>query len=67
MEKIDTAQAKAAVLTEALPYVQDFRDSTVLVKLGGSVIEVEENLDLLMDDIAFMDAVGMKVVIVHGG
>jgi acetylglutamate kinase len=67
MEKIDTAQAKAAVLTEALPYVQDFRDSTVLVKLGGSVMEVEENLDLLMDDIAFMDAVGMKVVIVHGG
>ena len=67
MEKIDTAQAKAAVLTEALPYVQDFRGSTVLVKVGGSVMEVEENLDLLMDDIAFMEAVGMKVVIVHGG
>jgi acetylglutamate kinase len=67
MERIDTAQAKAAVLTEALPYVQDFRGSVVLVKVGGSVMEVEENLDLLMDDIAFMDAVGMKVVIVHGG
>ena len=67
MERIDTAQAKAAVLTEALPYVQDFRGSAVLVKVGGSVMEVEENLDLLMDDIAFMDAVGMKVVIVHGG
>ena len=67
MERIDTAQAKAAVLTEALPYVQDFRGSIVLVKVGGSVMEVEANLDLLMDDIAFMDAVGMKVVIVHGG
>jgi acetylglutamate kinase len=67
MERIDTAQAKAAVLTEALPYVQDFRGSIVLVKVGGSVMEVESNLDLLMDDIAFMDAVGMKVVIVHGG
>jgi acetylglutamate kinase len=67
MERIDTAQAKAAVLTEALPYVQDFRGSVVLVKVGGSVMEVEENLDILMDDIAFMDAVGMKVVIVHGG
>ena len=67
MERIDTAQAKAAVLTEALPYIQDFSGSVVLVKVGGSVMEVEENLDTLMDDIAFMDAVGMKVVIVHGG
>ena len=67
MDKLDTAQAKAAVLTEALPYIQDFKGSVVLVKVGGSVMEVEENLDMLMDDIAFMDAVGMKVVIVHGG
>lgn len=67
MGKLDTAQAKAAVLTEALPYIQDFSGSVVLVKVGGSVMEVEENLDTLMDDIAFMDAVGMKVVIVHGG
>ena len=59
--------AKAAVLTEALPYIQDFRGSVVLIKLGGSVMEVEENLDSLMDDVAFMRAVGMKVVIVHGG
>ena len=59
--------AKAAVLTEALPYIQDFRGSVVLVKLGGSVMEIEENLDSLMDDVAFMRTVGMKVVIVHGG
>ena len=59
--------AKAAVLTEALPYIQDFRGSVVLVKLGGSVMEVEANLDSLMDDVSFMRAVGMKVVIVHGG
>ncbi|MBR2837609.1 MAG: acetylglutamate kinase [Kiritimatiellae bacterium] len=67
MEKIDTAQAKAAVLTAALPYIQDFKGSVVLIKLGGSVMEVEENLESLMDDIAFMNAVGIKVVIVHGG
>jgi len=59
--------AKAAVLTEALPYIQDFRGSVVLIKLGGSVMEVEANLESLMDDVAFMRAVGMKVVIVHGG
>ena len=67
MDSMDTAMAKAEVLTEALPYIQDFRGSVVLVKLGGSVMEVPENLDSVMDDIAFMRAVGMKVVIVHGG
>lgn len=67
MEIIDTAQAKAAVLTEALPYIQDFKGSVVLIKLGGSVMEVEENLDSIMDDVAFLNAVGIKVVIVHGG
>jgi acetylglutamate kinase len=67
MEKLVTAQAKASVLTDALPYIQDFKGSTVLVKLGGSVMEVEENLDSIMADIAFMSAVGIKVVIVHGG
>jgi len=58
---------KAAVLTEALPYIQDFNGSTVLVKVGGSVMENEENLMSLLADIAFMDAVGMRVVLVHGG
>ena len=59
--------AKAEVLTEALPYIRDFSGSVVLVKIGGSVMEVNANLESLMDDVAFMRAVGMKVVIVHGG
>ena len=67
MEKIDLAMQKAAVLTEALPYIQDFNGSTVLVKVGGSVMENEANLVSLLADIAFMDAVGMHVVLVHGG
>jgi len=58
---------KAAVLTEALPYIQDFKGSVVLVKVGGSVMEVQENLESLLTDIAFMNAVGIKTVLVHGG
>lgn len=58
---------KAAVLTEALPYIQDFKGSVVLVKVGGSVMEVPENLESLLTDIAFMNAVGIKTVLVHGG
>ncbi len=61
------AMQKAAVLTEALPYIQDFRGSIVLVKVGGSVMEIPENLESLLTDIAFMNAVGMKTVLVHGG
>jgi len=67
MEKLDSAMQKATVLTEALPYIQDFCGSAVLVKVGGSVMENEENLSSLLADVAFMDAVGMKVVLVHGG
>ena len=67
MEMLDSAMHKAAVLTEALPYIQDFCGSTVLVKVGGSVMERDATLDSLLADIAFMDAVGMKVVLVHGG
>ena len=61
------AMRKAAVLTEALPYIQDFKGSVVLVKVGGSVMEVPENLEGLLTDIAFMNAVGIKTVLVHGG
>jgi acetylglutamate kinase len=61
------AMQKAAVLTEALPYIQDFKGSVVLVKVGGSVMEVPENLEGLLTDIAFMNAVGIKTVLVHGG
>jgi len=67
MERFETAQTKAAVLTEALPYIQAFKGAMVLVKLGGSVMEIEGNLDSVMDDIAFMRTIGMKVAIVHGG
>jgi acetylglutamate kinase len=58
---------KAAALVEALPYIQDFKGSVVLVKVGGSVMEVAPNLESLLTDIAFMNAVGIKTVLVHGG
>ena len=64
---MEQAIKKAAVLIEALPYIQSFKGTIVLVKVGGSVMEVPENLDSLLTDIAFMNAVGMKVVLVHGG
>ncbi len=58
---------KATVLIEALPYIQRFRDSIVVVKLGGSVLEKEEVFESALRDIVFLECVGMKPVIVHGG
>ncbi len=58
---------KANVLIEAVPYIQEFRGCTVVVKLGGSVMESPNNLTRLMSDIAFMRTVGIKVILVHGG
>ena len=64
---MDKIIEKAAVLIEALPYIQDFRGSVVVVKVGGSVMDSQENLEKLLTDIAFMNTVGIKTVLVHGG
>jgi acetylglutamate kinase len=58
---------KAAVLIEALPYIQRFRNEIVLVKLGGSAMEEKANVDSVLKDVAFMECVGMRPVVVHGG
>ncbi|MCE9615321.1 MAG: acetylglutamate kinase [Lentisphaerae bacterium] len=58
---------KADVLIEALPYMQRFRGKIVVVKFGGSAMEVKAHHDGILTDIAFMACVGMRPVIVHGG
>lgn len=58
---------KAAVLVEALPYIQSFRDAIVVVKFGGSAMEDPEHVESVLTDITFMECAGMKPVIVHGG
>ena len=58
---------KAAVLVEALPYMQNFRGQTFLVKVGGSAMENPDLVRSLMRDIVFLEAVGINPVIVHGG
>src|SRR5579862_6436170 len=61
--------AKAKVLLEALPYVQDFHGSTFVVKYGGSFMDDPdpEIRTRVAYDIAFLAAVGINVVVVHGG
>lgn len=61
--------AKARVLLEALPYIQDFRGSTFVVKYGGSFMDDPDPAvrNRVATDIAFLAAVGINVVVVHGG
>ncbi|MDD5597540.1 MAG: acetylglutamate kinase [Victivallaceae bacterium] len=58
---------KAMVLIEALPYIQKFRDAVVVVKFGGSAMEDPELVKSTMRDIVFMECIGMRPVVVHGG
>jgi acetylglutamate kinase len=61
--------AKAKVLLEALPYIQDFRGSTFVVKYGGSFMDDPDATvrTRVAHDIAFLAGVGINVVVVHGG
>lgn len=58
---------KAAVLLEALPYLQEFRGTTFLIKVGGSAMEDPALVRRLMRDVVFLELVGVNPVIVHGG
>ncbi|HEY2759695.1 MAG TPA: acetylglutamate kinase [Pirellulales bacterium] len=58
---------KADVLIEALGWIRRFRDKVTVIKLGGSVMEDPNALRHLLVDIVFMESVGMRPVVVHGG
>ena len=64
---MDKIIEKATALTEALPYIQQFRGETVVVKFGGSIMENEDGYSRILQDIAFMECVGLRPVVVHGG
>ncbi len=57
----------ALVLTEALPYIQRFHGSTIVVKYGGNAMENAELKRAFARDIVLMKLVGMNPIVVHGG
>jgi acetylglutamate kinase len=58
---------KADVLIEALGWIRQFRDKVTVIKLGGSLLDNADALRHLLVDIVFMETVGMRPVVVHGG
>ncbi|MFF0344121.1 acetylglutamate kinase [Kribbella sp. NPDC004875] len=58
---------KAAVLTEALPWLKQFHGKTVVVKYGGNAMVDEKLKRAFAEDIVFLRYAGVRVVVVHGG
>jgi acetylglutamate kinase len=64
---MNDAIRKAEVLIEALSYIRNFRDKLTVIKLGGSAMEDPDALRATLQDIVFMETVGLRPILVHGG
>jgi acetylglutamate kinase len=62
-----THLARAEALIEALPYIQEYRGKTVVIKYGGSAMEDEHLVERMLRDVVFLEAVGINPVVIHGG
>ena len=58
---------KAKVLSEALPYIKQFFDKTIVIKFGGNAMIDEQLKSSFAKDVVLLKLVGMNPVIVHGG
>lgn len=64
---MDEAIRKAGVLIEALGWIRRFRDRYVVIKLGGSTLENPDSVKAFLTDVLFLETVGMRPVLIHGG
>ncbi|MCX5709925.1 MAG: acetylglutamate kinase [Candidatus Omnitrophica bacterium] len=64
---MEEAIRKADVLIEALPYIKKFHKKVVVIKYGGSILGDEKIRKGVLEDIVFLNFMGLKPVLVHGG
>ncbi|MDX2230089.1 MAG: acetylglutamate kinase [Leptolyngbyaceae cyanobacterium bins.349] len=62
-----TEATKVQILSEALPYIQQFTGKTIVVKYGGAAMKDSTLKDQVIRDVVFMACVGIRPVLVHGG
>ena len=67
MEHLFSNSERAEVLTQALPYIKKFNGKIIVIKYGGNAMINEHLKEQVMEDIALLWLVGVKVVLVHGG
>ena len=58
---------RAEVLTAALPYIKKYSGKIIVIKYGGNAMQSEQLKQQVMEDIALLWLIGVKVVLVHGG
>lgn len=63
----ESAIQVASVLNKALPYIQRFSGSTIVIKYGGNAMENEELKNSFARDVVLMKLVGINPIVVHGG
>ncbi len=61
------AAIDVSILVQALPYIRAFRDRTFVVKFGGELTRDREHLEAIAEDLTLLEAVGIRLVAVHGG
>lgn len=62
-----TNQMKAEILSQALPYIQNYFGKIVVIKYGGNAMTNPTLKQAVMDDVILLSLIGVKVVLVHGG
>ncbi|MBD0301566.1 MAG: acetylglutamate kinase, partial [Tolypothrix sp. T3-bin4] len=63
----EAAATRVQVLSEALPYIQQFAGRTVVVKYGGAAMKDSTLKDKVIRDVVFLSCVGLRPILVHGG
>lgn len=63
----DIYKNKAQILLEALPYIKEYFNRIVVVKLGGTIMDDDKSLMKVLDDLILMKYVGINVIVIHGG
>jgi len=58
---------RAGILVQALPYIQNFRSKTIVVKYGGNAMLNNDLKNAVIEDVILMARVGIRTVLVHGG
>jgi acetylglutamate kinase len=64
---MEEAIKKAEVLIEALPYIKKFHKKVIVIKYGGSILGEEKIRTGILEDIVFLNFMGLRPVLVHGG
>ncbi len=62
-----TNAQRAEILTQALPYIQNYYNKIIVVKYGGNAMISEDLKQQVMEDVVLLSLIGVKVVLVHGG